>query len=414
MRSDLLLIVGSRKRYACEYIFARVSRDDQIWLITATEPTWERRYVAGWTVLDIMDVEKLALAAEEVAERHDVAGVMCFCEFFTVSAAHVAARLGVNGTSPDAVQLCRDKASTRATLHSAGVPQPAAVAVSTLTQARSVADSFGYPVVCKPRAAASSIGVCMAADADRLAAAFESASSGDCPDAPSFAAGVLVEQYLVGDEISVDSVVVDGLVQPLVIAHKQMAFAPHFVEVGHVIDGADPLLADPILHRELAAVHRALGISNGVTHSEWRLTSDGPRLVEVNPRLGGDLIPLVGGECVGIDVIQAAVAVATGTMPETARAPHGVAAIAVLYSQHCLVVRELRVSEASQEEASQVIFTAAIGDSLSFSARDSRGRYGLIIARAATVGGCNELIERARSRVYVNGESAERLMTAGA
>ena len=60
------------------------------------------------------------------------------------------------------------------------------------------------------------------------------------------------------------------------------------------MDAADPLLRDAVLLEALQDTHTALGFLDGWTHAEFILTSEGPRLIEVNGRLGGDMIPYLG------------------------------------------------------------------------------------------------------------------------
>jgi hypothetical protein len=100
------------------------------------------------------------------------------------------------------------------------------------------------------------------------------------------------------------------------VARKEVGYAPYFEEVGHVVHATDPLLSDPELLTMVQDVHTALGYTDGMTHSEFKLTPAGPRLVEVNARLGGDLIPYLGMRASGADPGLAAAAVACGQRPE--------------------------------------------------------------------------------------------------
>ena len=131
-------------------------------------------------------------------------------------------------------------------------------------------------------------------------------------DIPGISQAILVEEYVTGPEISVDSVVQGGRVTPVFVARKEIGFEPYFEETGHTVSAADPLLSDPRLRRVLEDVHAALGYADGCTHAELRLCAGGPTLIEVNARLGGDLIPYLGMRASGIDPGLAAAAVACG------------------------------------------------------------------------------------------------------
>src|SRR5262249_4865776 len=60
------------------------------------------------------------------------------------------------------------------------------------------------------------------------------------------------------------------------------------------------------------AALRALGLGWGAAHVELRNTPAGPRVVEVNPRLAGGMIPRAVQEGSGIDLIHHMVAKAAG------------------------------------------------------------------------------------------------------
>ncbi|WP_255249341.1 hypothetical protein [Streptomyces albidoflavus] len=79
-------------------------------------------------------------------------------------------------------------------------------------------------------------------------------------------------------------------------------------------DGTEPWAEE--VHAQVTAAHTALGVEAGVTHAEVRLTSRGPRLVELNGRLGGDLIPYAGQLATGVDLVRAAPAVALRERPD--------------------------------------------------------------------------------------------------
>jgi hypothetical protein len=53
------------------------------------------------------------------------------------------------------------------------------------------------------------------------------------------------------------------------------------------------MMTDPEILRILADTHAALGFTDGMTR-ELKLTESGPKIIEVNSRLGGDLIRISG------------------------------------------------------------------------------------------------------------------------
>lgn len=313
-----LLLISTGDRLFREYLLAPIAEHYRIHLFLAGQPQWETSYVDAVTVLvDTMDATEMIAAARELDGRDRIDGVLCWDEARVIAAATVAEALGLPGGDPAMVLRCRDKHQTRQLLAAAGVPQPRSILVETAEQAVEAARLIGYPVVLKPRALAASLGVVLVADEAELLAQFGFARDTTVPGALSYDVSVLVEEYADGPEISVDCAVFHGEVLPICLAHKEIGYPPYFEEVGHLVDGADPMLADPAFRRLLAQVHAAVQFTDGVTHAEFRLTPSGPKLIEVNARLGGDLIPYLGLRATGIDPGLAAAAVACGRRPDT-------------------------------------------------------------------------------------------------
>ena len=235
-----------------------------------------------------------------------VRGVTSSSEYSVATAAEVAGRLGLPHPDPDAVRGCRDKPTQRARLRAAGLPGPAAAAAATPDDAVAVAVDIGLPVVVKPVAGSGSLGVrrCAARAEVRAAAG---AVLGGLPGLPAQPA-VLVEAYLPGPEFSVETA--DQWVVGIVAKH--LGPLPWFIETGHDFPASLPAADREALAGAAVAALRALGLGWGAAHVELRLTPDGPRVVEVNPRLAGGMIPRMVEEATGIDLVGRQVARAVG------------------------------------------------------------------------------------------------------
>ncbi len=310
----LVLVAAGERRYR-EYLLASIRRQYRIHLIAMVAPTWELPYLVGHTVLADLGTDVTVAAVGRIAGRQPVAGVLSWDESKILQTAAAAGRLGLPGGQPEAVLRCRDKFRTRQALDAAGVPQPAYELVGDVESALAAAARIGYPVVLKPRAASASFGVVLVTSASELAAHFTYPRDTTVPHMPRFESEVLVEEYLPDPEISIDAAVYRGQVMPAFLARKDVGFQPYFEETGHYVSHFDPLLHDPEFAATLQATHEALGFRDGWTHTEYKITAAGPKLIEVNGRLGGDLIPYLGMRASGIDPGLVAAAVACGQRP---------------------------------------------------------------------------------------------------
>lgn len=317
-----------------EYLLRSIGQRFRVHLLHTEEPAWEKPWLDGWTVVpDTCDGPAMAKVAEELNARTRVSGVLCWDEVRIHPTAYVAEALGLPGGDPSVLWRLRDKGQCRVALAAAGVPQPASAPVSDLTGALTAAERIGYPVILKPRGLGASLGVIKADDPDALRDGFSFTSSIEVPPSVVYNSPepYLVEECVTGEEISVDAVVRDGVVSPVFVARKVVGYPPYAEEIGHFVDGADPLLADPGLRRVLSDTHAALGVRDGWTHSEFMLTDTGPKLIEVNGRLGGDLIPRLGQLATGVDPGLAAATVACGREPDLRMTRSQVAGVRFLY-----------------------------------------------------------------------------------
>lgn len=259
---------------------------------------------------DTTDPESVVAVARAVAGPAGVAGVVTSSEYFVAVAARAARRLRLPGADPAAVDRCRDKRRQRAALAGAGIPVPAWAAAGTPQEALAAAAAIGYPVVVKPADGTGSRGVRLCGDAAEVGAHSTALLGGgrDERDQPSLPA-VLVEEYVPGPEFSVETFGTEVVG----VTAKHLGPLPSFVETGH--DVPTPFL-DPDAAAALKAAGQralaALGLGFGPAHTEVRLGSRGPVVVEVNARLAGGRIPTLVRLATGVDLIGATVEAVTG------------------------------------------------------------------------------------------------------
>ena len=130
----------------------------------------------------------------------------------------------------------------------------------------------------------------------------------------SFKHEAIVEEYIEGREISVEFISYQGKHYPLQITDKVTTGAPHFVELEH----HQPADLTATQYEEIYAITKraltALGVTNGASHSEYRITENGKIYVmEIGARMGGDFI---GSDLVqlstGYDFLRGVIEVALG------------------------------------------------------------------------------------------------------
>jgi biotin carboxylase len=416
-----VLVIGSGRQLYREYLLEGASRRRPLWLIDEQPPTWQRPYIVGSAVVEpldpvreIPDRQGLLDAATAAARAYGVRGIFTYDELLVTATADIADRLGLPGLTASGAEHCRNKPASRQALTAAGLPQPRFALAYTEAEASAAAAGIGYPVVVKPRGMAASVGVVRADGPADLPAAFAVAERASRSGAVAYEGGVLIEELIDGPEISVDGAVVAGEYFPFCLARKQVGLAPYFEETGHLIDGDDPLLDDADLLAVLGDAHRALGVAYGITHSEVRLASRGLVVIEVNARLGGDMIPYLGKLATGVDPGRIAVEVALGARPVLEPERGRCAGIRFLYPpENCRVV-EIAVPEPGAVPGLVAAHRmVAPGALVRLPPHAHIGRYACLIAVTGDPVTCSAALADAAEQVRLKYEALEESELAG-
>jgi biotin carboxylase len=272
-----------------------------------------------------------------------VRGLYTICDYNLPIVAAVCRSLGLPGVSPEAARLARNKHQTREVCARAGVRVPRYVHVTERGDLAAAVRSVGLPCVVKPMTESASVDVRLCRTRPEAEAHFSHIAANRLDSrGQARPPGALVEEYVLGYEVSVESVTVGGAVHVAGVTDKALAGFPYFVEVG---DTFPSLLPERVTAGCQIAAEQALsaiGHDFGAAHTELRLTADGPVLIEVNSRVGGDEITELVYRATGVDLLAQAVTSALGEEPDYAvrRAVTG-AASRYLVSQETGTVREV-------------------------------------------------------------------------
>ncbi|MFJ3203798.1 ATP-grasp domain-containing protein [Streptomyces sp. NPDC086989] len=203
-------------------------------------------------------------------------------EMAQVAVAETAQRLGVPGNPPEAVRRIRTKDACREALAAAGFRQPAVRLCHGEADALAFLAGTAGPWVVKPRDGADSAGVRKVTGPADLPAALDRLPD---PEAP-----FLVEEFVQGEEFSVEGVFLGGAPRVLAVTAKEKLAPPYFVEIGHVLPAPLPQDTRQEIEDTVGAALTALGLRFGLFHVELWLTAEGIVLGEVHARIGGGWI----------------------------------------------------------------------------------------------------------------------------
>ncbi|MER5936291.1 ATP-grasp domain-containing protein [Streptomyces sp. NPDC001928] len=258
-------------------------------------------------------------------------GVITSCDYYLPTVARIAAHLGLPGPGPEAVHSACRKDATRRVLADAGLPGPRFAVHEEWADLARAAREIGYPLVAKPVDLCAGMYVRRIEHEAELAELFRTLA-----DFPVNARGqrrtpgVLLEELLDGPEVSVETVSYAGAVHMVGVTDKSVGGAPAFIETGHMFPAALSLADIEAAEQTTLGALKALGLTDAVVaHTEIKLTSAGPRVVEVNPRPAGNRITELVRHVTGIDLAAAFVDVALGRRPDLTRTDTGLRSAAI-------------------------------------------------------------------------------------
>ncbi|MBI1395881.1 MAG: ATP-grasp domain-containing protein [Betaproteobacteria bacterium] len=270
---------------------------------------------------DYDDVERRVLALHCA---RPVDAVLCLIDTRMPEAARLARRLGLRHLDPDAATLLRDKARVRARLVERGIPQPEFRACASNDDLRRAVAEIGLPVLIKPADGYGSQNIVMLrhpedlepplSPLDELLPCFADYGLG------ARASGrMIVERCLEGSIVGCDTFTAAGS-HTLLGVHEKLFFdPPSFAIRGGCFSPDGPQF--DALRAYLFAVLDAAGFDWGAAHTEIALTRDGPRLIEINPRLVGAKIPRLVSATLGRSVHADLIALHLGRWRPPTRAP---------------------------------------------------------------------------------------------
>ena len=220
--------------------------------------------------------------------------------------AYIAEKMGLVGNPYEVALRANNKYLMRQAFSAAGVPCPTYHKITRFEQLNT--EALWFPLIVKPTDRSGSLGVTKVERLEDLHDAMETALQ--C----SFNHEAIVEEYIEGREISVEFISYQGKHYPLQITDKVTTGAPHFVELEHHQPADFTKEQYARIYDLTKSALNALGVTNGASHSEYKITADGGVYVmEIGARMGGDFI---GSDLVqlstGYDFLKGVIDVALG------------------------------------------------------------------------------------------------------
>lgn len=339
-------------------------------------------------------------AVMEIAKKYQIDGVMTLASDMPMrTVAAVSKELNLVGITEDTALKATNKARMRQVLKEAGVPIPRFFKVSDKYEYNIAINKFSMPVIVKPADNSGSRGIYKITD---LSDEKQIDEAYNYSKQYSRNGDIVVEEYMSGPEVSVETLTIDGECHVIQITDKITTGAPHFVEMGHTQPTRLPDNISVKIAEVAKAANKAVGITNGPSHTEIIVTSEGPKIVELGARLGGDcitthLVPL----STGVDMVECCIRIALGEKPDIISRFSRGSAIRYFESNVGRILAIDGLEDARKIPGVQQVSIVHQIDEMACPVESSGDRIGFVIASAETADDAIETCYQALSKIQI-------------
>lgn len=292
----------------------------QLPLIKKAKEMGYRTHVFAWAANDVGEIEADLFYPISIVEKEQILdqckkiGICGVCsiasDLAVITVNYVADKLGLTGNSLDSTYKSTNKHAMRNAFEAHGDPSPKSILFEKEQELDDV--DILFPAIVKPTDRSGSRGIF------KVSSKEEAKKVAKDSLAQSLEHKALIEEFVEGQEYSVEYISYQGKHFFLAMTQKYTTGAPHFIETGHLEPAQ---VSDDTLSRTKAIVEHALDtldIKYGASHTEVKIDKNGDiKIIEIGARMGGDCI---GSDLVrystGFDFVKMVIEVACGKKPD--------------------------------------------------------------------------------------------------
>lgn len=318
--------------------------------------------------ISIVEKDKILQKCKEIG----IDGITTIAsDLATVTVTYVAENMGLAGNSIECCKKSTNKYLMRKAMLDGGISTVKFAKIYDVDNLNGI-EGMEYPLIVKPTDRSGSRSITKINKKAELKDAILRAQN------DSFEDCAIVEEYIEGKEYSAEGISYKGNHKLLTITEKKTTGAPNFIETGHI---EPAIVSDEMkqkIYNELSKAFDSLEITNGATHSEFKITPDGNvKIIEIGARMGGDCI---GSDLVhlstGYDFVKMVIDVAMGDEPKFEKISElKISAIKFIFNKD-----DLELYEKAKKEVPECIVRSSNFENVeSHKVVDSSSRFGFYI-----------------------------------
>ncbi|MCM3490025.1 ATP-grasp domain-containing protein [Alkalihalophilus marmarensis] len=290
-----VLLIGLNKSWA-----ETLNAKNQINLFIIEEPDlWENKNLSKNDFPNIKDIKLLEYQFKSQSELNKIISyaksikadvIIPGLEYSVAPASYVASVLNLPNLGVNAANTLTNKHSLRERMKKTEVPQPRYKSVNTIDE---IEDFFKGPIIIKPTNRQASAGVIKVYEKEEIEHSWNYSlgfNEGVNVAERDISGEFLVEELLIGQEVSTEVLVNRGEINFFNITVKETVEGKFPVEIGHYLPGNFSKEVEKNLRLYMENLISELDIHTGILHAEWIIVNDLPHLIECAGRAPGDYI----------------------------------------------------------------------------------------------------------------------------
>lgn len=261
-------------------------------------------------IISTRDIEGTVREMKKFNAKRKIDGVITVGTDASMTVAAVSNALNLPGIKFENAEAASNKIKMRERLKANNVPVPDFRKIWSYDELLNALKVLKLPLVIKPSDNMGARGVMKIESFEMAEKAFYHAKEGS----PS--GELIVEEYMKGDELSIDALVYKGEIHITGIADRLIEGEPYFIEKGHVMPSSkdENVLSDAV--SVFKAGIKALGIDMGAAKGDIKITESGAKIGEIAARLsGGFMSAYTYPYSSGVNLIKNAIDIALGIEP---------------------------------------------------------------------------------------------------
>ena len=257
-------------------------------------------------LIDTLNIERLKEEIDKLGKTGlEIKSIVSFVDPFVHVASMLCDEFCHNYTSSSAIEIMEDKEKTRNYLKN----QPYSPKFSLMKPNEPIAKNLTFPLIVKSPKSTGSKDVLLATDADQLNNHLKALRSKNPYET------IMIEEYLEGPQYLVEAVVYQRQSHVIGIIEQEITQGKRFIITGYGVLVKAPLDIQAGIEEVLQSIVKAFDIENGALHLELRLTKNGWKLIEINPRISGGAMNNMLQAALGFSLVEETLKLLLGEEP---------------------------------------------------------------------------------------------------